>query len=129
MAEGLLCDAPLRIDTVLTDESALVAITGDLDISSVHGFIGALEAVAKLSVPLVIVDISGATFIGATGISALIRGRNSFRAEGRNLVVRSPTRIARKLFELCDLLDLVDGAAVIHQLRHDQMGDKRLSRS
>ena len=82
MTNGLLCDAPFRISTVLCDEMALVAISGDLDISSVHGLMRELAAITKSSVPVVVLDISRLTFIGATGISAFIRGRNSF-ARGR----------------------------------------------
>ena len=46
-------------------------------------------------------------------------------------MLRSPSRMARKLLELCDLLDLVEGVDVdvADQGHLDGIGDKRLSHS
>jgi anti-sigma B factor antagonist len=56
----------------------------------------------------VVVDLSGVTFIDATTIGELIRGRNTLRHQSRSLALRSPSRQAGRLLELCGLTDLVD---------------------
>jgi anti-sigma B factor antagonist len=56
----------------------------------------------------VVVDLSGVTFIGAATIDELIRSRNRLWLQSRTLTLRSPSRFARRVLDLCGLTDLVE---------------------
>lgn len=65
------------------------------------------EAAAKGDGDLV-VDLSQVEFMDAAIITVLIRRRNLLRARSRDLLLRAPSRHARRVLDLCGLLELVD---------------------
>jgi hypothetical protein len=46
--------------------------------------------------------------MSAATIGVFVRARTLLRARSRSLVVRSPSRCARRLLDLCGLADLID---------------------
>lgn len=55
-----------------------------------------------------VVDLSRVTFIDAATIGVLIRGRNRLRCQSRSLTLRSPSRCARRLLDICGLTAVVE---------------------
>jgi anti-sigma B factor antagonist len=79
----------------------VVALHGELDIVSADGLALALVEVAG---SVVVVDLSGLTFIDSSGISALVRARNRIVGDGRGqLVLTEPREIVRKALEIVGL--------------------------
>lgn len=89
MAINVLSDVLLRVTTTLSEQSALVAIEGALDSSSIHHLERELADIAQTGVPHVILDISRLRFIDAVGFSSMVRATNNLRTAGSNLVVQT----------------------------------------
>ena len=89
-------------------DNAVVWLRGEHDISSLpalHSVI--LRAIGHDDADLTL-DLSEVTFIDAATIGAIIRTREFLRFWARSLTLRSPSRFARRVLELCDLADLLD---------------------
>jgi anti-sigma B factor antagonist len=61
----------------------------------------------------VVLDMSGVTFLDASTIGVVVRACRHLRQRSRSLAVRPPSTCARRLFELCDLADLITPAPVL----------------
>jgi anti-anti-sigma factor len=55
-----------------------------------------------------IVDLSGVTFMSSATIDELLRARNLLLGLSRNLTLRSPSKCARRLLDVCGLTGLVE---------------------
>ena len=58
----------------------------------------------------VVVDLHAVTFMDASTIGALVDASCERRQHGHTLLLRSPSRVARRLLDLCDLSDMVETA-------------------
>lgn len=56
----------------------------------------------------VVIDLSGVTFMSAATIDEIVRSRDLLRLQSRSLTLRSPSRFARHVLELCGLTDLLE---------------------
>jgi anti-anti-sigma factor len=83
-----------------------VRVHGDLDFRSAPLVRDAL--VEAISQPLgedVQVDLAGVTFLDCAGLGALIAASNAARTRARRIFVTNPSGAARRVLEICDLLD------------------------
>jgi anti-anti-sigma factor len=87
---------------------AVVWLEGEHDVATVAVLAGTLANVTSADDANVIVDLSGVTFMSTATIDELIRARNLLLGLYRNLTLRSPSKCARRLLDLCGLADLVD---------------------
>jgi anti-anti-sigma factor len=79
----------------------IVALQGELDITSVDGLVDTLVEIAGSTL---VVDLSGLTFMDSTGIGALVVARNRVLSKGLGqLVVTRPTPIVREAMEIVGL--------------------------
>ncbi|MCA1843758.1 MAG: STAS domain-containing protein [Actinobacteria bacterium] len=58
-----------------------------------------------------IIDLNGVSFISMATLDALLAGRDILRRQSRNLTLRSPSRCAKRLLEVCGLIGLVEPGA------------------
>lgn len=87
-----------------------VLVAEELDAAAVPRIRPVLEGVLAVRPEVVVVDLSGCSFIDAAGISLLLDvHRRAWMFDGR-LVLRSPTAIVRRVLEI---------ARVTHILRID----------
>lgn len=95
--------SPLRIMVDWTNEPTRMVLEGELDYSTV-GLLNerASEVVGKLQGNLVL-DIDRLTFVDASALSTFITLHKRLNAQGTKLVISSPSRMARRLFELTRL--------------------------
>lgn len=56
----------------------------------------------------VVVDLSDVEFMGAATVGVIVRSRELLRTRSRTLLLRSPSRCARRVLDLCDLSYVVD---------------------
>ena len=86
----------------------VISVVGEHDISTLSLLNGTLARAISADGAEVVVDLSGVTFLDASTIGALIRARNTLRQQSRSLTLRSPSRCAGRLLDLCGLTDLVE---------------------
>jgi anti-sigma B factor antagonist len=84
-----------------------VWLEGDQDIATVFTLADTLAAVISVDDADVVVDLSGVTFMDASTISVLVRARRAV-SQSRRLTLRSPSKCAQRLLDLCGLADLLD---------------------
>jgi anti-sigma B factor antagonist len=92
------------------DTSTVIAVRGEVDVATAPILRRALaEADARGRRDLmggpVVVDLSGVTFIDASGLSVLVGAARWARGEGRMLVLRDPSPATMRVLEITRLLD------------------------
>jgi anti-anti-sigma factor len=98
--------SPVDPGADLPDEHALVVLTGELDMASAPQLSARLAELAEEKVKHVVIDLSGLGFIDSSGLSLLLSEHKRVDALGGELIILSPGRQARRVFELTGL-DLV----------------------
>ena len=84
--------------------ATVIAVAGDIDLSTVSDFSDALQAGVRRPNTDVLVDMQDLTFIDANGLGALIQAHHSLRGqEGGRILIRNVPPSARRLFELTDV--------------------------
>ena len=94
MTEEVFGDFTLR----KIDDTPVVTLTGEVDISNVADFQRALAAAPVED--LIVVDMSDVEFLDSTALAALVRFRNASVARGGSvtLVIGSP--LVRRVFDI-----------------------------
>jgi anti-sigma B factor antagonist len=78
---------------------AVLSPHGELDVANAPCFRQSLLELVATSVPLIIVDLSGVSFIDSSGLGAILTGWREMTLTGGLLVVAAPPRISR-VFEI-----------------------------
>ena len=86
----------------------VISVVGEHDISTLPLLNGTLARAISADGAKVVVDLSAVTFLDASTIGALIRARNTLRHQSRILTLRSPSRCAGRLLDLCGMTGLVE---------------------
>ena len=89
-------------------ERAVVWLDGEHDIATEVTLADTLAKVTSACDANLVVDLSGVTFMSTATIDQLIRARNLLLGLSRNLTLRSPSKCARRLLDLCDLDGLLE---------------------
>jgi anti-anti-sigma factor len=79
----------------------VVWLDGDHDIATMRGVNAALVRAISLDDGDVIVDLSGVTFIAVATVRILIETRDFLRGQSRDLLLRSPSKTATRVLNLC----------------------------
>jgi anti-sigma B factor antagonist len=92
-------DIPLRIDTFGRDGSLVLALEGELDITTSHLLDSALERARATDAVGIVVDLVAVSFMDSTGLHVLTKHT---RAEGsrRRVRVTKGSPQVQRLFEL-----------------------------
>jgi anti-sigma B factor antagonist len=94
---------PLEIRVHVTAGRCEMVLSGELDVSTAPLLRHRMaEVTDELDTELVL-DIAALTFIDSTGLSLIVSEHKQLKARGAELIVLSPTRMARRLFELSGL--------------------------
>ena len=93
-------------------DRTVIWLQGEHDISTVVALWETMATATALDDADVVVDLSGVQFMGAATVGVIIRARNLLRLRSRSLVVRSPSRCAQRVLDLCGLSDLLDAGPV-----------------
>jgi anti-sigma B factor antagonist len=91
--------AALALDRVVVGKRVVVAVSGELDITTSQALLDALTPdVLPDGTTRVTLDLSEVTFMDSTGIGAFVQARKALRPFGVELVLlRPPERLARRL--------------------------------
>lgn len=86
----------------------VVRLDGEHDIATLPLLTDTLTRAISADDTDLVVDLSAVTFLSAATIDELVRGRNTLHLQARNLTLRSPSRCASRLLDLCGLTGLVE---------------------
>lgn len=93
-----------RVGTVV-----LVTVSGELDMVGTPVLATELATVLRKSTPkIVLVDLSGVSFLDSTGISALIDAHNRAQASSRHLRLYGASRVVRRPLELTGVTEFLE---------------------
>ena len=98
-------DAALVTRTTRRGRVADVALRGELDLSTAPTLRGCLAGLLQEEPPpeKVVLDLSELSFVDASGISALLSAQQALRSRGGSVVLRSPSRLVRRVVKVLDL--------------------------
>lgn len=97
--------------------ATLVSLRGEHDVATKESVADCITRAAALDDADVLVDLSDVTFLDASTIGVLVDTRNRLCARSRSLYVRSPSPLARRVLDLCDVADLEQSATSATAIR------------
>jgi anti-anti-sigma factor len=89
--------------TTYDHDTAVVAVSGELDLSTAPGLGEALAQVVERHPHALTVDLAGLAFIDSTGLTLLVRTSNRLREQDGTLSLASPTPPVRRVLEIVGL--------------------------
>lgn len=108
-----MTDAVFGIQSSTVDDALVLAVTGEVDMTTAPELAKAIELVSDHTAS-VVVDLSGVTFLDSSGLGALLRAQRELGERGIGLRVVTPADSpVRRVFEITQL---VDPLAVVESL-------------
>lgn len=95
----------VRVDT--TGGEAVVALSGELDLSGIEALDDAFAGVDP-SATAIVIDVGQLTFMDSSGLGAIVRAKQKADAAGQRLEVRGATGAVRRLLDLVALGESID---------------------
>jgi anti-sigma B factor antagonist len=81
---------------------AVVRVTGEIDIATTPELDDAVDA---LTTPAIVLDLTGVTFMGSSGLASLLRAAKRAAELGGSLELQTPSRSVRDLLAMTHLTD------------------------
>lgn len=106
----------LEFETSERDDQVLVVLRGELDLSTADKVDRELRRVEEIDPPVVVLDLSGLTFLDSTGLRLIVTADQRARQADRRLaVVKGPATVQRvfSITKLDERLDMVDDASAL----------------
>ena len=100
-----------RVEVRNADDTAVISVSGELDLASSPALEEELERVAQSDAQVVVVDLRHLEFMDSTGLSVLVRAHQRAEEQGRRLaMVKGPQQVQRllSLTGVADRLTVVD---------------------
>jgi anti-anti-sigma factor len=116
--EGFAVVSGVRPDPIVVERQAnrtVVSLCGEHDIGTLAELSEAMARGIAFDDADVVVDLSGVEFMGAATVTVILRARDFLRMHSRGLTVRSPSRCAQRLLDVCGLSGLVEPAQRIDE--------------
>ena len=104
------CPDPIAVVERQADR-IVVSLYGEHDIATLAELSEAMAQGIALDDAEIVVDLSGVEFMGAAAASLIVRARDFLRTHSRGLTVRSPSRCAQRLLDVCGLTELIEEPA------------------
>jgi anti-anti-sigma factor len=108
MALEVRRSAPLNTQIRGSKGHALVILSGELDASTAGGLYEELARLSREGVVHVALDLTALEFIDSTGISVIIAEHKRTASSGGELIILTPHRNVRRVFEVVGLMDVLD---------------------
>lgn len=93
--------------TSFENGDAVVAVSGELDLSTVPELSRSLAPVLDAHPHELILDLTGLRFIDSTGLSLIVRTSNALKAHEGTLALTHPSPPVRKVLEIVGLDELL----------------------
>jgi anti-anti-sigma factor len=89
----------------------VVSLYGEHDIATLAELSEAMARGIALDDSDIVVDLSAVEFMGAATATVIVQARDFLRAHARGLTVRSPSKCAQRLLDVCELTGLIEEPA------------------
>ncbi len=106
-------DAELRLSTQMSEGLAVVRVVGDFDLSTIEIFEAELEP--SLTEGLVVIELSGCTFLDSSALRTLVRAQRRVGEAGGRLVLVAPSQPARRVLDIATLDRFIPVAATLEE--------------
>lgn len=93
----------LRLETTERDGVAVLAVHGEVDLSSAPRLRQELVELASSDCDHAVVDLEGVEFLDSTGLGVLVSGLKRFRTKGGDLLLVCTQPRVLKVFEITGL--------------------------
>ena len=121
--------ADLIVEVVGHEPAAVtLAVHGEIDMDNADHLTHVLMAALAASRSRVTVHMAGVTFLGSSGIRALLTAQAQATAVDRRLVLREPQPVVHRVLELTGLLEVFDLPARTAGARRRRMVDALFER-
>ncbi|MDQ3384433.1 MAG: STAS domain-containing protein [Actinomycetota bacterium] len=91
------------VEVVHLGATTEVRVRGEIDIATNPMFDAAVASAGEAGVTLLEMDLSEVTFMGSSGLAALLRAQRLLRERGARLVLVRPSRAVTDLLEMTKL--------------------------
>ena len=91
----------------LRGDLAIVTVTGELDPYGSQEFPDCLEGLVAFGYAVVIIDLSGVTYIDSGGLDALVRANKRAQAAGARLIVLKPSAGVNRVLDITGVSTMV----------------------
>src|SRR3954451_22613107 len=102
---------PFSVTVSSNGDSTTVFFKGELDLAGVEDARRAVEEAEQDSALMLVLDMSGLTFMDSSGLEVVLRSARRARESGRRLVVQRPSPYVKRLLEMTAIdqsLDIVE---------------------
>lgn len=86
----------------------VVILSGELDLATLPGATAQVEAAEAAGPPVLVIDLSGLTFMDSSGVRLVLLADERARADGRRIAVRLGRGPALRVFQVLGLLQKLD---------------------
>jgi len=103
----------LEVETKDRDDGVELALTGELDLSTIEKVEAELTRVEDDGHRLIVLDLSGLTFLDSTGLRTIVTADQRARRSGRRVVILKGPATVHRVFTITRLderLEMVDGS-------------------
>jgi anti-sigma B factor antagonist len=100
-------ESPLQILVSHLKEHAYVVLAGELDGATAPFLVRTLVEVNETLEGDLVLDIKQLSFIDSTGLSVFVSQHKKLSAKGQRFVIYGPTAMARRLFQITGLEDVL----------------------
>ena len=97
----------LDVSVSAADGATVLALRGEADIATLPVVVAALACIVADHEGDVVVDLAQTEFIDTATLRALLRAREVLDSDGRQLALRSPSKIVGRVLAVFGLSDLV----------------------
>jgi anti-anti-sigma factor len=97
----------LDIDVHHDERSTVVAVRGELDLTTAPELLHALSVAIDSGRPVLVVDLSGVAFCDSSGLSALVRTRNRLDEIGGVVGLVGATPIVQRVLDISGLTEVL----------------------
>jgi anti-anti-sigma factor len=98
----------LSLETFHGEGSVRIALEGELDYSSALILDDELRRAESSQHNVLVLDLSALRFMDSTGLGIIASAYRRMRRGGRRLIVASPTRAVKRIFQLTGMLDRLE---------------------
>lgn len=95
----------LTFETTVTDQRAVVALEGELDLTGSSGLEAELERIEGPDLEELVLDLSGLRFMDSTGLRIVVMADQRARERGRRMILVRGNPDVQRVFELTRLLE------------------------
>lgn len=100
--------AMFRASVIARSPETVVHLHGDLDLASAGDLVAVVQEELRAGSAHLVIDLLDLAFIDSTGLGAIVRLQEQAAHEGVDLVVRNPSALATRAFEITGAGSLLD---------------------